>query len=291
MTDALKPAAMAPVPTDTACITLDLENNWKFESPDLQYLVFEHLDEYVELLDRLDVPLTVFVVGEVLEDRPDVARRLDAELDAEFHLHSYQHDMDNQVSLENEIREGVRAFESVLGRAPDGYRAPRFIVDEGDLATLSDAGFAFDSSICPSYRPGVYNNLDLPTRPYYPNEAPDLLELPVSVHPWLRAPFEQSYLRLFGRPYLEFLKRSPLPDLLVVNTHLHDYFHTAAHDHLGPIRQVAFKRNIDDSVATFERFVDHLRDRGYRFRKLGDVSREIRRGKSGESVAPESLSD
>ncbi|WP_132059384.1 polysaccharide deacetylase family protein [Halorussus amylolyticus] len=272
----MKPALTAPTPTDTACITLDLEDNWDFESPDLRYLVFDHLDEYVALLDRLDVPLTVFVVGQVLEDRPEAVRRLDDELDAEFHLHSYQHDMHNEVSLEAEVRKGTRAFEEVLGRDPDGYRAPRFIVNDGDLSTLSDAGFAFDSSICPSYRPGVYNNLDLPTRPYYPAEAPGLLELPVSVHPRLKIPFEQSYLRLFGEPYLRLLERSALPDLLVFNSHLHDYFHTAAHDNLGRIRQFAFKRNIDRSPETFERFVGLLRERGYRFRKLGDVSDEIR---------------
>ena len=179
----------------TACITLDLENNWKFQTDELQHLVFDRVDEYVKLIQTLDIPLTVFVVGKVLEERPDVVRQLDSELDAEFHLHSYRHDMNGDADIEEEIRDGVRAFESILGRHPRGYRAPRFIVDDNDLQALSEAGFEFDSSICPSYRPGVYNNLHEPTEPYFPEVAPDLLELPLSVHPRLRIPFAQSYLR------------------------------------------------------------------------------------------------
>lgn len=261
----------------TACVTLDLEDNWKFESDDLRYLVFDHLDEYVELIRSLDLPLTVFVVGEVLEDRPGVVRRLDAELDVEFHLHSYSHDMDGAVDIGREISDGIRAFRSVLGREPRGYRAPRFIVDGSDLAALSEAGFAFDSSVCPSYRPGVYNNLDAPTEPYYPASAPDLLELPVSVHPRLRVPFTQSYLRLLRRPYLALLRRTDLPDPLIFDSHLHDYFHTAAHDELEGMRRFLFTHNLDDSIDLFARFVALLRERGYRFEKLGDVAAGVER--------------
>ncbi|WP_158059003.1 polysaccharide deacetylase family protein [Halorussus halophilus] len=272
----VEPHRFADAPsTRTACITLDLENNWTFGG-ELEYLVFEHLDEFVGLVRRLDVPLSVFVVGKVLEDRPDVVRRLDAELDVEFHLHSYQHDMTGNVDIGRELRAGTRAFESVLGRDPAGYRAPRFILDKGDLATLSAMEFEFDSSVCPSYRPGVYNNLDAPHRPYYPAEAPDLLEIPVSVHPRLRVPMEQSYLRLFGDPYLKLLEHSRLPKTLVYNCHLHDFFHTAAHERLGRLKRLAFTRNIENSVAVFERFVSLLTEKGYRFRTLSELADDVR---------------
>lgn len=264
----------------TACVTLDLENNWDFETDRLRYLVFDHLDEYVETIRSLDLPVTVFVVGRVLEERPDVVRRLDAELDVTFHLHSYRHDMTGEASIEAEIRDGVAAFESVLGRRPRGYRAPRFLLDEGDLRALAEAGFEFDSSVCPSYRPGMYNNLGAPTEPYFPAEAPSLLELPVSVHPHLRVPFSQSYLRLLGDPYLRLLRRSPLPEPLVFDSHLHDFFHTEAHERLGRLRRFLFTRHLDDSVRIFREFVGLARERGFRFRKLDDVADEIRRARA-----------
>lgn len=281
----VEPRQFADAPSArTACITLDLENNWEFRG-ELEYLVFEHLDEFVDIVSRLDVPLSVFVVGQVLEDRPDVVRRLDAELDVEFHLHSYQHDMNGEVDIGRELRAGTRAFESVLGHEPAGYRAPRFILGDGDLAALSAKGFEFDSSVCPSYRPGVYNNLDAPLRPYYPAEAPDLLEIPVSVHPRLRVPMEQSYLRLFGEPYLRLLKHSRLPETLVFNSHLHDFFHTAAHERLGRLKRLAFTRNIDNSIPIFERFVKLLAEKGYRFRTVSELAADVRSREDERVVA------
>lgn len=259
-------------PGGTAYITLDLENNWTFESEELRYRVLDYVDEYIELVDSLGVPVTVFVVGELLEDRPYVVQRLDDELDVEFHLHSYSHDMHGHVDIRREIRKGVAAFERVFGEKPRGYRAPRFIIEEGERAALSEAGFEFDSSVCPSYRPGVYNNLGEANEPYVPAEAPDLLEIPVSIHPWFRVPFAQSYLRLLRSPYQWALKRSPLPDPLVFDSHLHDFFHTSAHNNLEGVRRFLFNNNIDDSTRLFESFVRLLRDRGYQFRKLSAIT-------------------
>lgn len=259
-----------------SAITLDLENNWNLQSETLRYLVFDHLERFIEMIQALDIPVTVFAVGEVLEDRPDVVHRLDEELDVEFHLHSYRHDMQGEADIGHEIHHGIRAFESTFGRKPAGYRAPRFIIDDSDLAALSEAGFTFDSSICPSYRPGVYNHMDKPTEPYFPDAASDLLELPISVHPQLRIPFEQSFLRLLREPYLALLRRSTLPDPLVFNSHLHDFYHTAAHNELDGVRHLLFNANIENSREIFERFVAMLRDRGYEFRKMSDIATAIK---------------
>lgn len=268
---------IAQVPDErVAAITLDLENNWNFQTDVLKYLVFDHLDRFIEMVQSLDLPLSVFVVGEILEERPNVIRTLDAELDVEFHLHSYHHDIEGKTDIEFEIEHGIRAFESTFGRKPNGYRAPQFIVDAADLAKLSQAGFEFDSSVCPSYRPGVYNHLDKPTVPYYPPGAPGLLELPISVHPILRIPFEQSFLRLLRGPYLSLLRRSNLPDPLIFNSHLHDFFHTAAHDELKGIRRYLFSNNIENSQDIFEEFVGILREEDYEFRKLSSIAATIR---------------
>jgi len=276
----MEPRSFPPTPVETACITLDLENNWDFEDPDLQYLVFDYIDDFIQLVRELDVPLSVFVVGQTLEERPVAVRKIDAELDVEFHLHSYHHHMSGESDIESEIALGVKAFETVLGHRPTGYRAPRFIMNRKKIEAVSEHGFEFDSSICPSYRPGVYNNLGLPNRPYYPDAAPTLLEIPVSVFPWLSIPLQQSYLRLLGQPLYDVLKAFPLPDFLVFNFHLHDIFHTEAHDRLGPLRRIAFNRNIDTSRTVLRDFVGSLRDRGYQFRKLGEVARETKASNS-----------
>jgi len=268
----------------TACLTLDLEPSFDVGSTAVRHQVFDHLDDYIERFQRRDLPVSMFVVGRTVEAYPELVRRLDGALDVEFHLHSYSHDMSGEADIEAEIRRGVEAFESVLGRTPVGYRAPRYIATASDLEALSAAGFAFDSSVCPSYRPGVYDHLDKPTEPFYPAVSPDLLELPISVHPRLRVPIIQSFLKLLGRPYLRLLERSSLPNPLIYNSHLHDYYRTDAHDMLSPFKRLLFSRNMADSFELFEQFVDLLEDRNYRFRKLSDVAATLSETERSASV-------
>lgn len=257
----------------TACITLDLESDWYVDEPGESYYTFEYLPEYVELMRELDVPVSVFVVGKLLEDRPDVVETIREELDAEFHLHSYGHDPEMTNGFRNDLRRGVEAFESFFGHRPRGYRAPLGKITDQQLAILDEEGFEFDSSVFPSYRPGTYNNLDAPTVPYRPATAETLIELPVGVAPYLRVPVAQSYLKLGGRPYLKLLDAMELPDPLIFVSHLHDFFDTEAHEHRDQPMKSVHKRNIHDSPDLVSELVRNLRDSGYRFSTIGDVYR------------------
>jgi peptidoglycan/xylan/chitin deacetylase (PgdA/CDA1 family) len=254
-----------------ACLTLDLENNWEFEAPGLRYATFEHLEDYVDLLDALDLPLSVFVVGETVEERPDALDRLADRLDVEFHLHSYSHDLSGTADLEREVRLGRAAFESHFGRPPAGYRATQGRIDPDEFRTLESAGFLFDSSVFPSYRPGTYNNLDAPIEPYRPAGSDSLLEIPVGVLPGLRVPVSQAYLKAAGTPLLALLRHLPLPEVVVFNTHLQDLYHTPAHERLGAVKRLFYGRNMDRAEDVFRRTVRTLRRRGYSFVRMTDV--------------------
>ena len=98
------------------CLTLDLENDWYFDDPALDHLVLDYLDEFLELIDELDVPLSVFVVGRTLETYPQKVDRMRSTLDCEFHLHSYQHDMSKSYDFETEVRRGMAAFRDYFDR-------------------------------------------------------------------------------------------------------------------------------------------------------------------------------
>lgn len=254
-----------------ACITLDLEDDWSIPGEDDP--TFENLDRYVALVDDLEVPLSVFAVGKTIERRPAVVDRLRSELDAEFHLHSYRHDMTKSYDFRAELRRGVDAFERHFGTTPVGYRAPQGNVEPDELVALERAGFEFDASVFPSYRPGVYNNLRAPLTPYVPDGVEELIEIPFAAVPWLRIPIAQNYLKLLGDPYLALLKRGPLPDVLVYDSHLQDFWPTAFHENLPTVKRLLWKRNIDRSVELFEQFVGILRQRGYEFGKISEVSR------------------
>jgi peptidoglycan/xylan/chitin deacetylase (PgdA/CDA1 family) len=254
-----------------ACVTLDLENDWYLEEPGYDHLTFEYIDQYVDLITDLDLPVSVFVVGNTLESYPEGVETIQESIDSEFHLHSFSHDLTKSYDFLNEIEHGIASFESFFGRRPRGYRAPQGNITPEEVRHLDEAGFEFDSSVFPSYRPGIYNNLAAPIRPYRPPGTDQLIEYPIGAVPKIRIPLSQSYLKLLGRPYLWALKRLPLPDMLVFDSHLQDFFRTASHDRLDiPIRQI-HKRNLSNSIELFRKLVRVLRDRGYEFMTLSHV--------------------
>lgn len=258
-------------------LTLDLENDWYFEDPGYDHLTFEYIDDFIELIDELSVPLSVFVVGETLERHPEAIDRLDSELEAEFHLHSYRHEPTSNTFRE-ELRLGKDAFRNHFGRDPIGYREPYGGIDPGQFPVLADEGFEFDSSVFPSYRPGVYNNLDTPLEPYVPEGVPELLEIPLGVIRGVRIPLSQNYLKLFGRPLLELLSVAPLPNTLVYNVHLQDLYRTESHGKLPGVKRRIMSRNLDRSVEILEESVERIRSNGYEPTKVTDIySRHHRR--------------
>lgn len=259
-----------------ACITLDLENDWQFDEPGFDHLTFEYLDEYIAVISDLNIPISIFVVGKTLERYPDAVERLRSNLDVEFHLHSYHHDMSKSVDFEADLSRGIDAFESFFGTTPNGYRAPQGNIESDELAVLDARGFDFDSSIFPSYRPGLFNNLDAPLHPYRLDGLSHLVEIPFAAVPRLRIPVAQSYLKLLGEPFLRYVKWADLPEILVFDSHLQDFFETASHDNLeAPLRWI-HKRNLDRSIDIFREMVQHLRTAGYTFTKMSAVHDRVR---------------
>jgi len=245
------------------CLTLDLEDDWNFDDPALDHLVFDHLDEFVALVSALDVPLSVFVVGRTLEEHPEEVERLRSALDCEFHLHSYQHDLSKSYDFEAEVRRGMDAYREFFGRDPTGYRAPQGNIEPREFRVLQTLGFDFDSSVFPSYRPGKYNNLTAPLEPYTPETAPSLLEIPIGAFPGLRVPIAHSYFKLIGRVLSTYLEVAPLPDVLVYDVHLHDLYRTASHDELDAPKRWIMKRNLDKAESLFRANVEAITSRGY----------------------------
>ena len=244
-------------------LTLDLENDWNFDDPELDHAVLEHLGEFIELIQECGVPLSVFVVGRTLERFPAAVERLQSALDCEFHLHSYRHDLSKSYDFESEVRSGMDAYRDFFGRDPIGYRAPQGNIESAEFGVLEDLGFEFDSSVFPSYRPGTYNNLAAPLTPYVPDTASTLLEIPVGVFHVLRIPVSHSYFKLFGWPLSRLLSVAPLPDVLVYNVHLHDLYWTASHDELDAPKRWIMKRNLTRAESLFRANVERIRARGY----------------------------
>lgn len=245
------------------CLTLDLEDDWNIDEPGFDHLTLDRLVDFVALVTDLKLPLSIFVVGRTLEQHPGAIHRLESALDCEFHLHSYRHDPAGTQDLRTEVREGKRAFRAHFGTDPAGYRAPLGRISTDGFEILEQEGFTFDSSVFPSYRPGVYNNLDAPIRPFIPQNVSELIEVPIGATLYTRIPLGHSYLKLLGEPFLQYLRVCPLPETIVYNVHLHDLYRTASHDQLPAAKRAIYARNMDRSEELLRDVIEIFRHRRY----------------------------
>lgn len=167
---------MSPV-----AFTLDLEDHRPDATAELRYPAIT--DALLDDLEKWGVIGTVFVVGTVVRDQPDLVARVAAR-GHEIGLHGATHDPLPEV--------GADAFARVTAEAADrlaqtiqapvhGYRAPIFsLVPESAWAPaiLADLGFTYSSSVLPARNP-LYGWPGAPTEPFrWPS---GLVEIPSPV--------------------------------------------------------------------------------------------------------------
>jgi peptidoglycan/xylan/chitin deacetylase (PgdA/CDA1 family) len=263
-----------------ACLTLDVEaDHHDLVAPRRFTQALDDADMWAwlqHLSASQGIPITAFVVGELLAARPGLAARL-AETCAEVGLHSYSHHPATADSLE-EIQKGKAAYRAVFGHDPLGYRAPLGLITPAGWERLRAEGFAYDSSIYPSLRPGLGNGLGWPTKPWRLAGEPPLVELPLATLPRLRLILSVSYVKLLGVGlYRALLVIGGLPDVAVIDCHLHDLvFAAEAYRFLPPRWRAIYGRNRDGGRAALLWILQTLRARGYAFRTMAEAAALVR---------------
>jgi len=185
----------------------------------------------LDLLDRHGVRATFFVLGEVIRQHPDIARRM---VDEGHELGC--HGMDHQPlwrltpeTLGRQLVEFREVVEKAVGSFPVvGFRAPVFSLDRSTawaLDVLREHGYRYDSSVFPA-KVRLYGVAGAPVGIYRPaaadltrhDPAAPLVEFPVAVRRLgpLRLPVGGGfYLRalpyaLFERSLDRILESRPL---------------------------------------------------------------------------------
>lgn len=261
------------------CLTLDLEQDYGNLLDEPSYEGLQYISDLVNFFNEKNISLTCFVQGSLLETHPTEIEQLFA-LDVEFELHSYSHPGVKEMDAEFEIKRGKEAYRKFFGKEPLGYRAPLGFIGREIYNILVSEGFKFDSSIFPSLRPGVFNNLSKPTRPYLLNN-PGILEFPLTVvSDLVRIPIALSYIRLLGKPYFHLVKTFKLANLIIFDFHLHDlfdlgYLNKISPKNLSPMYRLIFNRlygqQKSDGFDILDRLIGLFRQKGYAFSKLIDV--------------------
>ena len=181
------------------------------------------LRNFLDLFDRTGIRATLFVIAEDLEDPRK--RELICEARARGHeiaSHSLTHRRLSTLTPDDKRREVFESAERIAatGDGPRGFRAPGFDIDRQTLELLSEAGYAWDSSVFSDAGLAARAGGDRVARAQHDCRA--LVELPMPAYRPL--PFHPSYGLVLGMWYfrlgLSRFRRTRAP--LVLLFHLTD---------------------------------------------------------------------
>ena len=253
-------------------MTLDLESDFSGALHN-EYALLRQPERVEALLERLrgrGVPLSAFVVGELLEKFPELIE-LFVRYGTEFHCHSYGHDPADTDSGA-EIEKAREAYVRYFGKPPLGYRAPDGRISRDGITQLAAHGFKFDASVFPSYYPNPFKYLFRRSRPHFYGNT-RVVEIPNTPISPLRIMLSLSYIKLLGiRPYLRLLRWSRLPETAVFGSHLHDFFTDSdALSRMPRFWRMVYGRNRDLGLVFLDEILDFFQGEGYSFVTMSEV--------------------
>ena len=210
------------------------------------------LDALIPIWEKYKTPTTLFTTALFAQQFPDTIKALAATHEIASHTF-YHSNFENKHLLQSKI-----ALEEITGKTIAGLRMPRmrYVAMDDVLA----AGYAYDSSINPTYLPGRYNNFHLP-RTVYNQE--NVIRIPASVSPIIRLPL--FWLGFKNYPYWLFLQlcKQTIKKDGYVNLYFHPWEFTPIDDynlpgyvkkHSGAVLLNRLERLIND-LSKFGNFV------------------------------------
>lgn len=228
-----------------ASMSLDLDNKWSYMKTHGD-AGWESLPSYlsivvprvIELLSRLNVKITWFIVGQDAADAVD--RHVLAEITKHGHEvgnHSFKHEpwlhLYSKEQIEAELQRTEEAIANVTGVTPSGFRGPGFSLSPDVLEVLSKRHYDYDASTFPTFlgplarmyyfakagkmsseekrqRSQLFGKLNegfRRLRPYqWKTPAGNITEIPVTTFPLIKIPIHLSYL-LYLSCYSPWLAR------------------------------------------------------------------------------------
>lgn len=135
----------------------------------------ESFDKLLDDLDRLNIKATMFCVGKLVDEFPEVIKKIAArghEVGCHGNKHEWLTKM-NEATLRMDTMEAIKALEDNSGQKVVSYRSPAFSITEKNqwaFEVLAECGIENDSSIFPATR-------DYGGYPTFPGKEPCLVKV------------------------------------------------------------------------------------------------------------------
>ena len=134
--------------------------------------VINGIDKILDLLRKHETIATFFVVGELLEIKPEIFDKIIGN-DHEIGFHTMYHDRLDSPGFKEKFPDEIKRFAKLTNGKSQGFRAPTFSLNNSSswaIDILEQNNYIYDSSIVPAKTsmygsPTVsYTHLTLPTK-------------------------------------------------------------------------------------------------------------------------------
>lgn len=179
----------------------------------------EGLIPLLNLLKKYKISCTFFTTWFFAKKHPELINKI-IKNNHEIALHALNHNDDySKLTCEEALKSLKLAKENLEKKFKIkiyGFRAPNMHPPSNEV--LECLNLVYDSSLHPTFLPGHYNNFLKKRKPFRIN---NLIEIPVSVTPFFRAPFSWFWFRLFGLTYSKICTKLTL----INSNYILLYFH------------------------------------------------------------------
>ena len=171
--------------------------------------VVNGIDKILDWLRKNDTFATFFVVGELLEIKPEILDKI-IENGHEIAFHTMHHTRIDSLNFKEKFSEEIKLFEKMTSKKSKGFRAPSFSLNHSSswiIDVLSKNNYLYDSSIMPA-KTRLYGIPNADVKPYrissssleHNDPTSKILEFPLLTTRWLGYNFP-----VCGGFYLRFL--------------------------------------------------------------------------------------
>jgi len=129
--------------------------------------IIQGIDKILDLLRKKDTKATFFVVGELLEFKPEL---LDLILDNEHEIgfHTMKHTRIDSPNFKEKFEEEIKKFDKLTDGKSKGFRAPSFSLNTNSswlIDVLEENDYVYDSSVVPA-KTSLYGIPNAEKKPY-----------------------------------------------------------------------------------------------------------------------------
>ena len=255
---------------------------------DQNYSMMDGLENYLNLINRYDLPSSFFVLGEIAEKKIEYFSSL-SNSGYDISSHGWDHKRPMTLTMkefENDVKKSYKVLSKINKNKKFGYRAPCFSLDKERADLLARLGFNYSSSRINFKNHPLYGFLEMDQYEKVKKfiyKKGDFLEFELST-----TEIYKKTLPICGGGYLRILPwhimKKLVNDYLIKEEVFFFYIHPFELSNKNPpkkphsasrISDFRFKYNLKKVETKFKKLLDLIDRNGYEFSDFKELHKEI----------------